>query len=260
MRLLLAFALLAIVACKNNDKQIQSGMSGVYKMLSQRISNDSTDTTYSSLQQLKIFTDTYMIYANFNPSDSASSFGIGTYKMQSDTIIEDVFYNASDTTYNNNPGKFTLIIEKTPKGYKQIIPSIESNGQIYKLTEEYITTGEDKTTSIDGAWRQVKNYLINGNDTITNTPTQFKVYHKGHIIWGHLITDSLNVNHAGIGYGKFEMPSDTTIKESMMVSTYYRVRGNDFILGIEKKGPDEYVQTIKNADGTRSVEIYKRLK
>ena len=260
MRLLLASALLLIVACKSNDKKGNSGMSGVYKMVSQRVSNDSTDTTYTNLQQLKIFTDDYMIYANFNPSDSVSGFGIGTYITKEDTVIEDVFYNASDTTYTNDPGKFTLIIEKTPKGYNQVIPSIEVDGLNYKLTENYETSGDEKTTSIDGAWRQVKNYFIDGDDTTTNTPTQYKVYHKGYIIWGHVVPDSMHVNHAGIGFGKFEMPANNKVKESMMVSTYYNVRGNDFDLDIDMTGPDQYTQTIHNADGTKTVEIYMRLR
>lgn len=260
MKLLLASALLILVACKSADKKEITGMSGVYKMLSQRIHNDKTDTTYTTLQQLKIFTDKYMMYANFNPKDSVSSFGIGTYTINKDTILEDVFYNASDTTYSHNPGRFTLVIEKTPKGYKQEIPSIESGGQKYVLNEEYEALDGKQKTAIDGAWRQVKFYSITGNDTTTNTPTQFKMYHNGYVIWGHTNTDSLNISHAGMGYGKFEMPANNKIKESIMVSTYYLIRGHDFDLDIEMNGPDEYTQTIHNTDGSRSVEIYKRLK
>ena len=103
-------------------------MSGAYKMLSQSVKTDKTDTTYSSLHQLKIYTDDYMMYANFNSPDSVSGFGIGTYTMDKDTLVENVIYNASDTVKNESPGSFKLAIEKTAKGYKQIITWMKKFG------------------------------------------------------------------------------------------------------------------------------------
>src|SRR5262245_12612722 len=142
MKRLLGFLLL-LAACNSYDKKEISSMEGVYQMLSQNIKNEKTDTTYTTLQQLKIFTDHYVMYANFNPTDSVSSFGIGSYTISKDTVIEDIFYNATDSTYNNDPGKFILVIDKTSKGYQQVIPSIESQGQTYTLTEKYETTGSE---------------------------------------------------------------------------------------------------------------------
>lgn len=260
MKSITSFALLFLISCTGAENKEKSGMAGVYKMLFQNMHNENTDTTLLDLQQLKIFTEHYMMYANFNPKDSVSSFGIGTYTMSNDTIYEEVFYRANDTTINNNLGRFTLAIEKTAKGYKQVVPNIQSAGQYFTLTEEYHSTGSNKKSSLDGAWRQVKFYSITGHDTITNTPTQYKIFYKGYVIWGHVTTDSLFKNHAAIGYGSFEMPSENKIKESMMVSTYYQIRSHDFDIDIEMNGPDEYKQTIHNADGSRSVEIYKRMK
>lgn len=260
MRLITACLVLLLAACKSNDNKEELSMNGVYTMLSQRVFNDKEDTTYTSLQQLKIFTPDIMMYANFNPKDSVSGFGIGSYTIKKDTVIEDIFFNASDTSFNNDPGTFTLIIEKTSKGFKQVIPSIKLRDETFTLHEDYTTSTTDQKTAIDGAWRQVKSYSITGTDTITNMPTQYKVYYGGYIIWGNVSTDSLNKSRTLIGYGKFEMPSENKVKEIMMVSTLHLVRGNNFELDINMNGADEYTQIIKNTDGSRSVEIYKRVK
>lgn len=260
MKLLAVAVTLLFVSCMNSGKNKFSDMSGVYKMLYQRIHNDNTDTTYKTLQQLKIFTDNYMMYANFNPRDSISAFGIGNYSLNKDTVTENIFFSASDTTHNNNPVAYSLLLDKTSKGYQQIIDSLSIRGTKYRLVEEYESVGEDKTSPLDGAWRQVETSLITNDDTVTNTPTQYKVYHKGYVIWGHLIQDSMNVSHTAMGFGRFEMDGNTKMKEYMSTSTYYLVRAHNFELDISMNGPDEYTQTIHNDDGSRSVEIYKRLK
>ncbi len=61
--------LLLFAACNNADKKAGTGMSmpGAYKMLSNSIKTDSLDTTYTSGNQIKIYTnDGFMMYANIN--------------------------------------------------------------------------------------------------------------------------------------------------------------------------------------------------
>lgn len=262
MRLLSALLLLTIISCNNPAKKEISNIAGTYKMMYQRVKGDNTDTTYKSLQQLKIFTEDLMMYANINSPDSISSFGIGSYTINKDTIVENVFYNAADTTRNDNPGTFKLIITKTDKGYKQFIPNIISGGKPYELTEEYESVGTDAKSQMDGAWRQIKQYTIKGKDTLSETTgstIEYKAYFMGYVIWGLTSKDSTNRIHTGIGFGKFSMTGNK-VKESMMASTYYGVRGHDFDIDIEMNGTDSYTQTINNPDGTKSVEIYSRLK
>ena len=91
MKIIWSFSILLFAACNNADKKSVTSISGVYNMLTQRIYNDKTDTTYSTLQQLKIFTEDHVMYANFNPSDSVSSFGIGTYTINKDTYLKICF-------------------------------------------------------------------------------------------------------------------------------------------------------------------------
>ena len=253
-------ALLFIMGCNTSDKKENVTMPGAYKMLSQNVKSDKTDTTNTSLQQMKIFTDDHMMYANVNLSDSIGGFGIGTYSADKDTIIENVIYNASDTAMNESPGSFKLLIEKTAKGYKQIIPDMLSQGQHIKLTEEYESTGTKTKSPLDGAWKQIKSYYVNGKDTTVNKITQFKIYYAGNVIWGQTYKDYKNKIHTAMGFGKFVMNSNNKLIESMIASTFYQVRGHDFDIDIEMNGTDEYTQTINNKDGSKSVEIYQRLK
>ena len=119
MKSIFAIVLLTvIISCNNSantEKKEAMSMPGAYTMLSQIVNDGKKDTVYANLKQLKIYTPDYMMYANVNPADSVSGFGIGTYSSDSGMIKENVIYNASDTSANDSPGSFTLIIEKTDK-------------------------------------------------------------------------------------------------------------------------------------------------
>jgi len=257
---LIALLLLVITACNNAGKKETASMPGAYKMLYQKVKGGKTDTTFTSLLQQKIYTDDYMMYANFNPSDSASSFGIGTYTMIGDTVTEKVFYNGADSTKTDAIHNFKLVIEKTAIGYKQIIPEIESQGEKFILTEDYENIGKKETNSIDGAWKMGKSWWVKGKDSTVNTSVQFKVYYMGHFIWGHTWEDSTKKTHTGIGFGTFTMNGTDKITEKLPVSTYADARNKDYVIELAMNGADAFTQTIVNKDSSRQVEMYTRLK
>ncbi len=260
MKLIFAMALFAIVSCNSTAKKETREMSGAYKMLSQTVNDGKTDTTYTTLKQLKIYTGDYMMYANTNPADSVSSFGIGTYGADTGIVTENVIYSAADTAANTSPVTFSLVIENTPKGYKQVIPEIESGGQKFRLTEEYDAVGTTAKSPLDGAWKEIKSFTIKGKDSTVNTATQFKTYYAGHFIFGHTWADSTNKLHTGMGYGTFTMNGTNKVKENVEASNYYQVRGKSFDIDIELTGTDEFKQTITESNGDKGVEIYQRLK
>jgi hypothetical protein len=262
MRIITVIAFVAsifIIACNNEEKKADVNVTGAYKMLSQRLKSDSTDTTNTSLQQLKIFTGDHMMYANINSPDSVSSFGVGSYTIAGDTVTENVIFSAGDSTRDDTARSFKLAITKTDKGYKQVIPDIGSGNQHFVLTEEYENAGTETKTPLDGVWKHVSGWSINGKDSVPQKLTQYKAFFAGHVIWGHSVTDSLGKIHTGIGFGKFELNGNRA-KESLTASTYYQVRGQSFDLDIELKGTDEFVQTIVFKDGSKEIETYQRLK
>jgi hypothetical protein len=261
MRLVSGFLLLFLIGCKSSEKKadVNVNMPGAYKMLSQSAKGEKTDTTYGSPNQMKIYTEDFMIYASVNPKDSASSFGIGSYSINKDTVTENVIFTASDSTSNDTARNFTLIIEKTAKGYKQVITGIQFATEKVKLTEDYESTGTGAKTSLDGAWKMTSRHQIKGKDTTKGNAEQYKTYYAGNVIWGHVWKDSLNKKHTGVGFGKFEM-NGNKVKETMTSSTYSSVTGQSFDIDIVLSGSDSFTQTMIDPDGTKSIEVYTKLK
>ena len=136
----------------------------------------------------------------------------------------------------------------------------DNSGQKFDLTEVYESVSTTAKTPLDGAWKLVKGYYVMGSDTTNNNITQYKTYYAGNWIWGHTWKDSTNKIHTGIGYGKFSMPAPNKVKESMKAATYFEVRGHDFTIDVVMIGKDGFRQTMNNADGSKGVEIYERLK
>lgn len=236
-----------------------NSMPGAYKMLYQSWSSGTADSTYWNIKQLKIYTGDFMMYANVNPADSVSGFGIATYTIKDNTLVENVLYNAADTSYNDSPASFTLLIEKTKKGFKQVIPEMNNGDQKIKLTEEYETVSKSVKTPLDGSWKQTRSYNIKGNEVTDNKVTQYKTYYAGHFMFGHTYKDDMNKTHTGIGFGSFSMKGNK-VKENIEASTYYQIRGKTVELEIELMGNDQYKQTITNVNGEKAVEIYERMK
>ena len=108
-------------------------MPGAYFMKSQTINDGQNETKFTDLKQLKIYTDSLMMYTQVNPSDSVSAFGVGFYTADTGTVTENVIYSASDTNFNDSPITYTLNITTTPDGYDQVIPEIVIDAQKPKL-------------------------------------------------------------------------------------------------------------------------------
>jgi hypothetical protein len=258
MKSIIPFVFLALLSC--NSKKETMLMPGAYNMLSSSTFDGKKDTTYTTLKEFKIYTQDYMMYVNISPRDSVSRFGIGTYSADSGKVIEDIIYGATDSTSSSNPASFMLLIEKTDKGYKQVIPELVSRGIKYRLTEDYETVSTTAKTPLDGAWKQTKAYRIKGKDTVMQKVIQFKTFFAGHFMFGHTYVDSNNRQHTGIGYGTFEFNGKDKLKEHVETTTYYQIRGKDIDIDVEMMGQDAYKQTITNADGTKDVEEYQLLK
>jgi hypothetical protein len=259
--LVLCCIVLAVLSCTSTIKETPK-MPGAYFMISQTINDGKKDTKFTDLKQLKIYTDSFMMYTQVNPSDSVSSFGIGHYTPSAGTVTENVIYSSSDTTFNAVPAKYTLNITKTPDGYTQVIPDISLDSQKTKLTEEYQSVGKAQKTALDGVWKETNSFVVNGNgkDTTKNIRTQYKAFYAGYFMYGHTVKDSANRNFTGIGFGTFEMNGDNKMKETDLNSTYSINVGQSFMIDIEMNGADNYKQTISYPDGSKSVEYYERLR
>ncbi len=261
MKLAIASVMLLFISCTGSAKKESLSMSGAYQMKSLNVKSTQSDSSYTNVNQLKIYTDDYMMYANINSPDSISSFGIGSYTAGVDSVTENVIYSAGDSGENSQPASYKLAVTKAGTGYSQFITGMQDNkGQKFDMTEAYESVGNAVTSPLDGAWKLVKRFEVKGTDTAYTSQTQYKTYYAGDCIWGHTWKDSTNKVHTGIGFGKFTMPAPNKVKESMTASTYSEVRGHDFDIDVEMMGTDGFKQTMNNADGSKSVELYEKLK
>lgn len=259
MKNLRAFILiLLLAACGEKPKEINS-MAGAYYMTRQVI-NDGTKDSVIDRKQLKIYTDRHMMFATPNLTDSFATFGIAEYKLDGNKLYEYIFYRAAEGAQKDTA---KLTIEKTDKGYVQVIDNILFNGRNVKLTEEYEMINRPQQSPLDGAWKQIKNiyYRKNGDSSINQTPLEYKTYQSGYFIWAITTRDSANQKTSVFGYGPFEMINNNKSKETIQNSTFVTgLIGKTYEVDIEFIGTDSYKQTITFANGERSTEIYQRLK
>lgn len=238
----------------------QKGMQGAYLMTKQ-VMNTGVGDSVSSLQQMKLFTDRYMIYAHALPGDSLAGYGIGTYKTTKDGIVENVFHTGSGGAHNDT---FQVKIERTNTGFEQRISFTDSAGNKLLLTEYYNNVGKNTTSPLDGAWKQTHQTYTPKNGTTVKemNPLQFKVFQSGNFIWVNTHTDSATKKPiSAFGYGTFEMMGKNAVKETNAKSTFAsELVGKPVTLQLEFTGKDSYKQTIVYSNGGQSVEYYERLK
>ncbi len=249
-----------MVGCSTSKEKPKPKMAGAYFMISQTVNDGKKDIKYTDLKQLKIYTDSFFMFAQVNPSDSTSGFGVGSYTIERGTVVENSMYVGRDTTITTEAATYKLNIKMTPDGYEQVISDIKINNTKSKLTEEYQKVSIDSITPLDGVWKETDYYLIKGKDTTRSPRTQYKAYYAGYFMYGHTYKDTASIIHTGIGFGTFTMKGNTKMKEMDLNSTYSIAVGQAFTIDVEMEGSDHYKQTIVNNDGIKSVEFYERVK
>lgn len=249
------------MASVSTTKKASETMKGAY-MLVKQVVNDGTRDSTMKIDQLKIYTDRYMMYAHQLPNDSLGDYGIGTYTYNNGKITENIFYTA---TGGNQKNSYDLDIHKTNDGYSQLIHfPVDSSGVHYTLTEDYRTVSKALNSPLDGAWKQTSTSYIpkTGSASENKNPTQFKVYQSGHFIWANTQQDSATHKPvSSYGYGTFEMKGPNHSVEHGMHSTFASsVVGMPIDLQLQFTGKDSYTQTIVWPNGDKLVEVYQRLK
>lgn len=230
-------------------------MKGAYTLLKQTI-NDST----INVQQQKMFTDKYMMYAHKRAQDSLAEYGIGTYRIENGKVIENILY----TNQGPRSNTFELVVAKEGDSYSQVINfPVDSQGTTAILTESYKSIGSNLVTPLDGTWKQIKSVTImnDGKTVVTDDPIQFKMYESGNFLWTHSWKDDKGNLLSSYGYGNFRMDGNNKAVETPTSSTYStELEGKAINLDLKFIGKDKYEQTILYPDGTRTTETYERMK
>lgn len=235
-------------------------MPGAYAMLMQIVSDGNRDEI-QNVQQFKIYTDRYFMYAHALPGDSLAYYGIGTYRTGNDRLMEYPFYTSEGGAHTDT---FEIQVTKLGNGYVQVINfPPDSQGRKYVLTEEYGNVSTPVTSPLDGAWKQTKaQFIPTKGAAITNgNSTQYKVFQDGHFMWAHTSMDSATHKPvSAFGYGTFEMQGLNKARERTTNSTFRTALiGKPVMVELKFMGTDAYQQTINQPDG-KSIEVYERLK
>ena len=148
-----------------------------------------------------------------------------------------------------------------PDGYEQIIPDIMIDSTKQMLTEDYQKVSQKQTTPLDGVWKQTHFYTINGQDTVQGERIEYKAFYAGYFMYGSFLHEP-GATHprAVVGFGTFKMDGPSKVNEVDLNATYSIAVGQSFSVNVEMDGPDKYKQTIVSADGSKSVELYERMK
>ena len=260
--IIFSFFIVALIGCNSSSKNDKPDMPGVYSMESQTIDDGTDKTVLKDLKQLKIYTEKYFMYVQANPANSLYSFGVGTYSVNdSNKVIENSIYSASDTIFNADPHTYNLNITTSFDGYKQFIPEITIGGQKSSLTEVYTRSGTKESTPLDGVWKESNFYVVNGNDTTSHERIQFKAFFNGYFMYGQYnLNDSTNTHYTGMGFGTFKMDNDHQIQETELNSSYNISPGAVYTIEVDMINENSYKQTLVQPDGSKHIEVYQRLK
>jgi hypothetical protein len=252
----LAFLCAAIIAV-GCSKPLD--MKGAYKMLSQNLKGDTLNITNNN-PQLKLYTEEYMMWTNYSPADSGRGFGICAYITSGDEVIESAIYSAANATVSDSTQNYSLTIERTGNGYRQVISSMDrDSGEKFLSTEEYERVSATKISPLDGAWVMTNAFYTNGEgETFPINATIYRAYYAGSFMFGNTMRDSLNAAFSNIGFGTFEMNGDSALTEVIQTSSYANLVGRTFPITLKWNGPDEFTQTIIGEDGSET-ETYKRI-
>ncbi|OLY90783.1 hypothetical protein [Cnuella takakiae] len=117
-------------------KQLQ----GAYNMSRMVVRSMGKDSVIEQ-QQMKIFTDRYMMYVHPLTGDSLGEFGIGTYKVMPDKIVEYVFFRGSSGAVNDS---FEVKISGRQDGFVQALMFKDDQSGPWTLFEEYKRAGGKK--------------------------------------------------------------------------------------------------------------------
>lgn len=252
--------LIFVAACNNSKNSSKVNISGAYLMEYQTLSNGTQDTKYTDLAQLKIYTDSFMMFTQVNPVDSIASFAVGSYKFSdSGTVLEHDFYSSRENTFTTTPAEFNLKVTINPDGFKQVIPNITIDSQQYKLTEEYQKVGSDQKTPLDGLWKEIESYTVKGNDTVRNNRVQYKAFYAGYFCFGNSVNDRNGMKSTGVGFGTFTLAGQNQMRELDLKASSPIVVGQTFMIDYNMDGNDKYNQTIHYPDSSASHEFYQRV-
>jgi len=248
--------ILLVAGCSR--KQPGISIQGVYNMTSQSFKGTNIDTADTQQKQLKIYTDSMVMYTHINPADSVGAFGAGYYTIDGNELMEDIVYSAGDTAENVNTFPDTVGIVKSPAGYTQVIATAAQGKDSFHFTQEFASVGNAAASPLDGVWKQVSAYSIVGKDTVHWSDVQYKAFYAGQFAYGEFDKGSgKNISRTYVSWGTFIL-SGSALTETVTAANTTGLAGKTFNLDIIFRGRNSFTQTTTSGN-TKEVIVYERV-
>ncbi len=202
---------IAIYGCKiESTKELPTG---VYKMTGSLIYDSTVENTISSPDQFKIYNLSHYFYV-YIEKDSSAGFGVGSYSMKNDTLIEHNIFNSISL---DNSQDRRLIIKGNEKGYTDEVPELNTGGLKNKLKQSYDTVSvKGQSSLLDGLWERGRCMKINGTDTLFYYFKEYLVFNAGYYMQASRVeVDSIaNTYKNNVDFGSFKWEKNMLSKKS----------------------------------------------
>jgi hypothetical protein len=246
-----------LYSCGSNTDSKPETISGVYK-LKNTGATDQSDPQQKL--QYKIYTPTYYFQASVE-NDSSVMFGIGSYEIINDTIIEHNIYNTDNFDVKKD---FKLVFSKSENGYSQVASAMMKDATEASSKEEYDTISLNESASnVDGLWQHVRTMSINGADTSFLNTTEYVIFQSGHYLKASrfVIDSAANQYKNNFWYGTFSLnnKSFTSNCEFSSDSPSIGLKSTSSYLVNEKEGTMIQINTGV-AGGATEYKSYRKVK
>lgn len=259
--ILYTIIILVTSSCNIASKEQTSNLPGAYRLITKNIKGNTIDSVAEGINQLKLYTEDYFMYAAINSHDTVASFAVGSYKNEGEKITENVLFSANGIN-SLEPVDVILDIKKTPEGYEQTITDTNSvQREKVSYIEKYKYVGAGAKSIIDGAWKQIETYAVKDKDTSWDKGTNYKICYDGYVIWGDFhMNPAIQKHDTYMGFGTIEANGKNKVKEFYIKSNYTINEGKTFYIDVEFRNEDVFKQTILDSlTNTRYIEVYQRL-
>jgi hypothetical protein len=133
------FCLLLMISCDsmNRSEEPNYPLKGTWKLTGYYLVDSETGDTIltEDRQQYKMFSEKHVVWTNSMLGDSLDLYGMGTYRMESDTLYEEIFTSALPVRefFSENPS-FVIPIDYADSTFTQVI----SDSTEIRVVETYV--------------------------------------------------------------------------------------------------------------------------
>ena len=256
----LVFFSFFLYSCGSNTNSTPKSISGVYTLKSTITQGEENQSGTQGITHYKIYTPSNYFLASIE-KDSSVRFGVGSYEISNDTIIEHNFFNTENLAEKKD---LKLVLSTTENGFSQISATMIKDASSASSKQEYDTISiNGPASTADGLWQHVRTMKILGTDTTYFNFADFVIFQSGHYLKAfRTVIDSLTNQYKNdFCFGTFTL-NNKSFTENCKFSSDARLSGltsSSSLLINEKEGTMIQISTSATS-GATEYKSYRRVK